>query len=69
MTSMAVAVAAVLVAQVPIVSPFYWVEPHVYVRRLYHGWSATIYLLTLLCGWYPSRLATRVEPAEALRYE
>jgi ABC-type antimicrobial peptide transport system permease subunit len=28
-----------------------------------------VYLLTLLCGWYPSRLATRVQPAEALHYE
>jgi putative ABC transport system permease protein len=28
-----------------------------------------IYLLTLLCGWYPSRLATRIHPAEALHYE
>jgi putative ABC transport system permease protein len=28
-----------------------------------------IYLLTLLCGWYPSRLATRIQPAEALHYE
>jgi putative ABC transport system permease protein len=68
MTSMAVAVAAVLVAQVPIISPFYWVETHVYVVGFIMA-VATIYLLTLLCGWYPSRLATRVEPAEALRYE
>ncbi len=30
---------------------------------------AGIYLLAVLCGWYPARLATRVEPAEALRYE
>jgi putative ABC transport system permease protein len=30
---------------------------------------AAIYGLTLLCGWYPSRLATRVQPAEALHYE
>jgi len=28
-----------------------------------------IYLLTTLCGYYPARLATRVEPAEALHYE
>lgn len=28
-----------------------------------------IYLLAVLCGWYPARLAARVEPAEALRYE
>jgi putative ABC transport system permease protein len=31
--------------------------------------AACIYGLTLLCGWYPSRLATSVDPAEALRYE
>jgi putative ABC transport system permease protein len=68
MTSMAVALAAVLVAQVPIVSPFYWVETRVYVVGFIMA-AGTIYLLTLLCGWYPSRLATRVEPAEALRYE
>ena len=30
---------------------------------------AAIYLLTLLCGWYPSRLATRIQPADALHYE
>ncbi|HEX9187637.1 MAG TPA: FtsX-like permease family protein [Vicinamibacteria bacterium] len=30
---------------------------------------AGIYLLAVLCGWYPARLATRVEPAEALHYE
>jgi ABC-type antimicrobial peptide transport system permease subunit len=28
-----------------------------------------IYLLALVCGWYPARLATRVHPAEALHYE
>lgn len=30
---------------------------------------AVFYVVTLLCGWYPSRLATRVPPAEALHYE
>jgi putative ABC transport system permease protein len=30
---------------------------------------AVIYLLTLLCAWYPSRLATRIQPADALHYE
>ena len=68
MTSIAVVAAAVLVAQVPIISPFYWVDTHVYVVGFVMA-ATTIYLLTLLCGWYPSRLATRVEPAEALRYE
>jgi putative ABC transport system permease protein len=28
-----------------------------------------IYLLAVLCGWYPARLAVQVEPTEALRYE
>jgi ABC-type antimicrobial peptide transport system permease subunit len=28
-----------------------------------------LYGLTLLCGAYPSRLASRVTPAEALHYE
>lgn len=30
---------------------------------------ALVYLLTTICGLYPSRLATRVQPAEALHYE
>jgi putative ABC transport system permease protein len=68
MTSMAVAVAAVLAAQVPIVSPFYWVQPHVYVLGFIMA-ALVVYVLTVLCGWYPSHMATRIEPAEALRYE
>jgi putative ABC transport system permease protein len=31
--------------------------------------GAVIYLLTLACAWYPSRLATRIQPADALHYE
>jgi putative ABC transport system permease protein len=30
---------------------------------------AGIYLLAVLCAWYPARLAVQVEPSEALRYE
>lgn len=33
------------------------------------GALAVIYAITLLCGAYPSWLASRIEPAEALRYE
>jgi putative ABC transport system permease protein len=68
MTSMAVVVAAVLAAQVPLISPFYWVQPHVYVVGFIMA-ALVIYVLTVLCGWYPSHIATRIEPAEALRYE
>ena len=31
--------------------------------------AVTIYLLVLACGWYPSRMATAIRPAEALHYE
>ena len=31
--------------------------------------AVCIYVLTMLCAWYPSRLATAVDPADALRYE
>ena len=68
MTSMAVLLAAALAAQVPLISPFYWVQPHVYVLGFMMA-ALVIYMLTILCGWYPSHLATRIEPAEALRYE
>jgi len=30
---------------------------------------AVIYALTLVCGLYPSWMATKVQPAEALHYE
>ena len=33
------------------------------------GALATIYALTILCGLYPSWLASRLQPADALRYE
>ena len=31
--------------------------------------GGVVYLLTLACAWYPSRLATRISPADALHYE
>jgi len=68
MTTLAVVVAAALVAQIPLLNPLYWIEPHVYVVGFMMA-AGVIYALTLLCGWYPSHMATRVEPAEALRYE
>ena len=68
MTTLAL-IAGVLVAiQFPLLDVIYFVEPHVYAIGLAISVSA-VYLLTLTCAWYPSRMATRVEPAEALRYE
>ena len=31
--------------------------------------ALALFALTSFCGWYPSLLATRIPPAEALRYE
>jgi putative ABC transport system permease protein len=68
MTAMALAVGTLIAIQFPLLNVIYFVEPHVYVIGLIISLTA-IFLLTLACGWYPSHMATRVEPAEALRYE
>jgi len=68
MTFLALAVGTLVVVQFPLLDIIYFVEPHIYLIAFLIS-VATIYALTLLCGWYPSHVATRIEPAEALRYE
>jgi putative ABC transport system permease protein len=68
MTTLALLAGVLVAIQFPLLDIIYFVEPHVYAIGLAISVSA-IYLLTLACAWYPSRMATRVEPAEALRYE
>jgi putative ABC transport system permease protein len=71
MTSLALIVGVILLAQVPLLplsSEFKQIPVGVFTVSLAIS-AAAIYLLTLLCGWYPSRLATKVQPAEALHYE
>ena len=68
MTLLSLVAGTIVVAQFPLLNIIYFVEPHVYVVAFTLS-VATIYALTLLCGWYPSHVATRIEPAEALRYE
>lgn len=68
MTTLAVLPATVLLAQLPLFDVLGWGRPHVYVVALALSLVA-IYVLAVFCGWYPARLATGVEPAEALRYE
>jgi putative ABC transport system permease protein len=68
MTTFALVAGLLVAIQFPLLDIIYFVEPHVYAIGLAIAVSA-IYLLTLTCAWYPSRMATRVEPAEALRYE
>ena len=68
MTTLALAAGVLVAIQFPLLDIIYFVEPHVYATGVAIS-VAAIFLLTLACAWYPSRMATRVEPAEALRYE
>ncbi len=71
LASMALVPGVLLVAQLPLL-PFprdAWVFPPAVFAASIALSVGAIYLLTLLCGWYPSRLATRIEPAHALRSE
>jgi putative ABC transport system permease protein len=71
MTSIALVVGVILVAQLPLLPiprDLQLIPAAVFLASI--GISvACIYLLTLACGWYPSRLATKIQPAEALHYE
>lgn len=68
MTSLAVAAGTVVVVQFPLLDLLGFVRPGVFAESLAVS-VATLYVVTLACGLYPSRLATRLRPAEALRYE
>jgi putative ABC transport system permease protein len=72
MTSFAVLTGAALLAQVPFLplpnELLVIVAPGVFLSAVALA-AAAIYCLTLACGWYPSRLAARIPPADALRYE
>lgn len=68
MTGIAIAGGLLLLVQVPVMG---WLGPvpiSTFATALVLS-IAGILLLTAFCGWYPSLLATRVPPAEALRYE
>ena len=58
----------IVVVQIPILDVISFISAKVYAYSLLIS-VLLIYGLTLLCGLYPSRLATRVQPAEALHYE
>jgi len=68
MTSLAVLVGVAVVVQVPLLELIGGVSGAAYATGLAIS-AVAIYLLTLLCGWYPSRMASQIPPAEALRYE
>jgi len=67
-TSIGLVIGTALVVQLPILGIATFLSNEVYLTGL--GMSlALIYLLTLLCGLYPSMMATKIQPAEALHYE
>ena len=67
LTTLGVALGTVLVAQIPILD-LIGLSSRVFVAGLLFAMAA-IYLLSMLCALYPSAMAARVQPADALRYE
>ena len=67
-TTLAIVLGAVVAAQVPILGLFHQVNGFVYAQGFAFA-MGIVYLLAIIAGLYPSWLATRVRPAEALHYE
>ena len=68
LATIAIVIASIIVWQLPVLGAFSIVSPASFTAG-FAGALATIYALTLLCGLYPSWLASRLQPADALRYE
>lgn len=68
LASFALIAGVIVVLQFPILGVFRFVTRAAFTTGLVSA-LATIYALTVLCGLYPSWLASRLEPADALRYE
>jgi putative ABC transport system permease protein len=67
-TSLALAPALLLVLQLPLLGLLGSLQPAVFAGAVAAALVA-IYVLSLVCGLYPSWIAVRSEPAEALRWE
>ncbi|HVF91747.1 MAG TPA: ABC transporter permease [Blastocatellia bacterium] len=61
-------VGVLVVVQFPLLDLIGFISKEVYTFSLVIS-LVMIYLLTVVCGLYPSRLATRIRPADALHYE
>jgi putative ABC transport system permease protein len=68
LTTFAVIAGVAVVAQFPVIELLGPIGTRIYVAGLCVSIVCT-YGLTAACAWAPSRLASRVVPAEALRYE
>ncbi len=71
LTTFAVAAGCIVFAQIPLIPfpPDMTVVPRAVFLCAVVVSIGAMYLLTAACAWYPSRLATRIPPAEALHYE
>lgn len=67
-STIGVALGVALVVQFPLLDLVSSVSNQVYAASLAVS-SLVIYLLVVACGLYPSRMATRIPPADALHYE
>jgi len=67
-TSMGLIAGLLVVVQFPLLNLLGFLSGKVYIASIVVS-MALIYLLTFVCGLYPSHLATKVHPAEALHYE
>jgi putative ABC transport system permease protein len=68
LTSLGVLLGVVVVVQIPILDLIGFIRPEVFAAGLGVSMVA-IYLLAVLCALYPSAMASRLQPADALRYE
>jgi putative ABC transport system permease protein len=68
LATIAVIAGSIVILQLPILGAFKIVTPSAFTLGFITS-LATIYALTVLCGLYPSWLASRLQPADALRYE
>jgi putative ABC transport system permease protein len=67
-TSLGVLIGVLLVIQIPVLDLIGVLSRQVFAAGLAFA-VATMYLISVVCALYPSTLASRVQPAEALRYE
>jgi len=68
LTTLALLVGAVLVLQLPVLHLLPFITARVFALSFVLS-LATLYALATLCAFYPSWLATRISPTEALRHE
>ncbi|MEW6126450.1 MAG: ABC transporter permease [Acidobacteriota bacterium] len=66
--SFGVLVGIAVVVQFPLLDIIGFITGKIYFYSIIVS-ALIVYLLTILCGLYPSWLATKVQPAEALHYE